>query len=41
MPLPARPPPLDNEDWWGKHRITIGQNMPKDLPMSYSEAQVG
>ena len=30
-----------DEDWWGKHRITIGEKMPEDLSKSYSEAQVG
>ncbi|KAL4428361.1 hypothetical protein ABPG75_002450 [Micractinium tetrahymenae] len=27
-----------DQDWWGKHRITLGEGMPEDLHMGYSEA---
>lgn len=30
--------PAGDQDWWGKHRITIGEKMPEGLDLGYSEA---
>lgn len=36
--LPCLPAPAGDSDWWGKHRITIGEKAPDDLKLAYSEA---
>lgn len=35
---PLVPGPAGDQDWWGKHRITIGEKMPEGLTLGYSAA---
>lgn len=37
-PFPVLLPTAGDNDWWGKHRIHLGDNMPEGLDLGYSDA---